>query len=130
VRHCDLCLAGGDWMSPVACPKCKREVPELGAECPTCDPKGPNGSPEPIPDPIEPRGYCYDAVASVSLAVASVFIWPLAILAVVYGLAALRTFRDQQKRNQRVDRGRWMAVTAVAVSVAIVPLVVYFVVFV
>lgn len=56
--------------------------------------------------------------------------WPLAILAVVYGLAALRTFRDQQQRDRRVDRGRWMAVTAVVVSVVIVPLVAYVVVFV
>ena len=117
-------------MSAIACPKCRREVPELGSECPTCGPRGPHGSPAPMPDPVEPRGYCYDAVASFSLAIASVFIWPIASLAVVYGLAALRTFRDQQKRGHRVDRGRWMAVSAVVVSVLIVPLVVFAVVFV
>jgi len=116
-------------MSAIACPNCQREVPELGSECPTCGPKGPNGSSAPIPDPVEPRRYCYDAVASFSLAIASVFIWPIAILAVVYGFAALRTLRDQQKRDHRVDRGRWMAVTAVVVSVVIVPLVVLVVVF-
>ena len=102
-------------MSAIACPNCRREVPELGSECPTCGPRGPHGSPAPMPDPVEPRGYCYDAVASFSLAIASVFIWP---------------FRDQQKRGHRVDRGRWMAVSAVVVSVLIVPLVVFAVVFV
>jgi len=117
-------------MSPVACPKCQRDVHELGSECATCGPTGSNGSSAPIPDPIKPRGYSYDAVASFSLAIAAVLMWPLAILAVVYGLAALRTFRDQQQRDRRVDRGRWMAVTAVVVSVVIVPLVAYVVVFV
>ena len=117
-------------MSPVACPNCQREVPELGSECPTCGPPETNRSSAPVPDPIESRVYCYDAVASFLLAIASVLIWPLAILAVVYGLAALRTFRDQQKRDHRADRGRWMAITAVVVSFVIVPLVVYVVVFV
>jgi hypothetical protein len=64
------------------------------------------------------------------LAVASVFVWPLAILAVVYGLAALRTSREQQDRSQPVDRGHWMAIAAVAISVVAVPLVIYGVVFV
>jgi len=117
-------------MSLVACPKCQREVAELGSECPTCGPPGPNRSSAPVPDPIESRGYCYDAVASFSLAIASVLIWPLAILAVVYGLAALRTFRDQKNGDHRADRGRWMAVTALVVSFVMVPLVVYVVVFV
>ena len=89
-RHCDLCLAGVDWMSPVACPNCQREVPELGSECPVCGPTKPNGSSGPPLDRTESRGYCNDAVASLSLAVASLLIWPLAILAVVYGLASIR----------------------------------------
>jgi hypothetical protein len=57
-------------------------------------------------------------------------VWPLAILAVVYGLAALRTSREQQERSQPVDRGGWMAAAAIAISVVIVPLAIHGVVFV
>jgi hypothetical protein len=64
------------------------------------------------------------------LAVASVYVWPLAIFAVVYGLAVLRTPRQQRDRNQPVDPGRWMAIEAVAISVLAVPLVIHGVVFV
>ena len=117
-------------MSPVACPSCQREVPELGSDCPVCGRTGPDGASEPPRDPTEPRGYNYDAVAALVLATASVLIWPLAILAVVYGLAALRAFRNQQNRHLPVQKGRWMAVTAFALSVVFVPLVVYGVVFV
>ena len=117
-------------MSPVACPNCQREVPERVSECPRCGPTASDGASEPRRDPTEARGYCSDAVAGFLLAIAALFIWPLAILAVVYGLAALRTFSEQKDRNQPMQKGRWMAVTAVAVSVVFVPFVAYGVVFV
>lgn len=117
-------------MSPVACPNCQREVPERVSECPRCGPTASDGASEPPGNPTEARGYCSDAVAGFLLAIAALFIWPLAILAVVYGLAALRTFSEQKDRNQSVQKGRWMAVTAVAISVVFAPFVVYGVVFV
>ena len=116
-------------MSPVACPNCQREVPELGSECPVCGPTTPNRSSEPPLDRTESRGYCNDAVASLSLAVASLLIWPLAILAVVYGLASIRAFHERQQRNEPAERGHGMAIAAVAISVIAIPLVIYGVVF-
>lgn len=117
-------------MSPVACPDCQREITELSSECPTCGPTGLDGASELRRDPTEERGHCSDAVAALLLAIAALFIWPLAILAVVYGLAALRTLREQKDRYDAAQKGRWMAVTAVAVSAVLVPFVVYGVVFV
>ena len=117
-------------MSPVACPNCRREVPELDSECPHCGPTGPKGSTAPLPGPIESRGYCYDAVAALLLAVGALLIWPLALLAVVYGLAARRTLREEQDRHQAVEKGGWMATIAIAWSVVVIPLVIYGVVFV
>lgn len=117
-------------MSLVACPNCQREITEFGSECPTCGPTGSDGASERPSDPTESRGYNFDAVAALLLAIAALFIWPLAILAVVYGLAALRTLREQKDRYDAAEKGRWMAVTAVAISVVFVPFVVYGVVFV
>jgi len=117
-------------MSPVACPNCQREVLELDSECPLCGPTQPKGSSAPLPGPIESRGYCTDAVAALSLAVGALLIWPLALLAVVYGLAAHRTFREEKDRHQSVEKGGWMATTAIAWSVVVIPLVIYGVVFV
>ena len=117
-------------MSLVACPNCRREITEIGSECPTCGPTGSDGASEPPSDSTESRGYNFDAVAALLLAGAALFIWPLAILAAVYGLAALRTLRERRARYQSVQKGRWMAVTAVAISVVFVPFVVYGVVFV
>ena len=117
-------------MSLVACPNCQREIPERVSECLRCGTTTSDGASELLPDPTEARGYCSDAVAGFLLAIAALFIWPLAILAVVYGLAALRTFSEQKDRNQSVQKGRWMAVTAVAISVVFAPFVVYGVVFV
>jgi hypothetical protein len=97
---------------------------------PLCGPTGPNGRSAPLPDPIESRGYCYDAVAALSLAAFSVLIWPLALLAVVYGLAARRTFREEKDRHQTVEKGGWMATTAIVWSIVVIPLVIYGVVFV
>jgi hypothetical protein len=117
-------------MSPVACPNCEREVPELDSECPSCGPAGRRGSSVPSPDGTEPRGYYSDAVAALSLAVGALLIWPLALLAVVYGLAARRTFREEKDRHQAVEKGGWMATVAIAWSVVVIPLVIYGVVFV
>ena len=116
-------------MSPVDCPDCRREIPTLDSECPLCGPTGPNGASAPFPDPIESRGYCHDAVAGLSLAVGALLIWPLALLAVVYGLAARRTLREEQDRHQAVEKGGWMATTAIVWSVVVIPLVIYGVVF-
>ena len=117
-------------MSPVACPNCQRDVPELDSECPLCSPTGPNGSSAPLSDPIESRRYCYDAVAALALAVGALLIWPLALLAVVYGLAARRTLREENDRHQAGEKGGWMATTAIVWSVVVIPLVIYGVVFV
>jgi hypothetical protein len=117
-------------MSPVACPNCHREIPELDSECPLCGPEGPNGASAQLPEPIESSGYCYDAVAALSLAFGALLIWPLALLAVVYGLAAHRTVREEEDRHQAVEKGGWMATIAIAWSVVVIPLVIYGVVFV
>ena len=117
-------------MSPVACPNCQREVPELDSECPLCGPTGQNGSSASLPGPMESRGYCHEAVAALSLAVGAVLIWPLALLAVVYGLAARRTFSEEKDRHQVVERGGWMAAIAIVWSVVVIPFVIYGVVFV
>jgi len=117
-------------MSLVACPNCQRETTEFGSECPMCGPTGSDGASEPSSDSTESRGYNFDAVAALLLAIAALFIWPLAILAVVYGLAALRTLREQKDRYDAAEKGRWMAGTAVISAAVIVPLVIYGVVFV
>jgi len=117
-------------MSPVACPNCQREVPERVSECPRCGSTASDGASDPLGDPTESRGYNFDAAAALLLACASLFIWPLAILAVVYGLAALRTLREHRARNQPAERGYGVAIAAIVISVVVVPLVIYGVVFV
>lgn len=112
-------------MSPVACPNCQREIPEPGSECPHCGATASDVTSESPRDPAEPRGYCSDAIAALLLAISALLIWPLAILAVVYGLAALRTMREQKDNKQPPSKGHGMAVVAVAFSVVVIPVVIY-----
>ena len=117
-------------MSTVACPDCERKISEPGAECPRCGATAPDVASTRSRDPVESRGYCPDAIAALLLAIAALLVWPLAILAVVYGLAALRTIREQEANGRPQSKGQAMAVFAVAFSAVAIPVVIYAVVFV
>jgi uncharacterized paraquat-inducible protein A len=112
-------------MSTVACPYGHGENPEFSAECPRCGAAVSDLASEPSRNPAESRGYCADAIAAFLLAIAALLIWPLAILAVVYGLAALRTIREEDDDRRPRSKGYWLAAIAVAFSVVVIPLVAY-----
>ena len=108
-------------MTSVACPICEGRSVGTSSECPHGDQTLPEGEARrPSPSARSP-GYCDDAIAALLLAVAALIVWPMAILAVVYGAAALTSLREQRDEQKPVQKGRWMATTALAVSVIAVP---------
>ena len=93
-------------MSLVACPNCQHEDHRVRFRVPRVRPDRSDRCIRTVLglglSPVATN----DAVAALLLAVAALFIWPLAILAVVYGLAALRTLREQKDRYDAAEKGR------------------------
>ena len=111
-------------MTSIACPICESQSVGTGSECPHCNQTPPEGVAQRPTPSAGPPGYCDDAIAAILLAVAALIIWPMAILAVVYAAAALASLREQRNEQRPVQKGRWMATTALAISVIAVPLMI------
>ena len=108
-------------MASVACPVCESRAVDTGSECPHGDQTPPDGVFRQPSTSTRSPGYCDDAIAAILLAVAALIVWPMAILAVVYGAAALTSLREQRDEQKPVQKGIWMAITALAISVIAVP---------
>ena len=108
-------------MTSVACPICESLSVGSGSECSHCDPTPPEGVARRPSTVARSPGYCDDAIAAILLAVAALIIWPMVILAVVYAATALTSLRGQRDEKKPVQKGRWMAIAALAISLIAVP---------
>ena len=130
-------------MALVICLDCGREVSSEAPSCPQCGRPWPSRvTPPPSPTQVVPKSPDHNGMSIAALVLGASGVLAIAIpgtrgflptvvaltglIAIPVGFVGLHQLRTQARRQERVQKGRWMAITGIALGT--VPIVVTIVV--